>query len=474
MMAIKLNNIDLTYLTNEPTFRSDATFVLFDIDASQTDFYRFDELFEIVSDDEVDSKDLTIFKYAEIGNVSSSEDVYPVLLDMDDQNDLNANYFKKISKGDIIRVKENDILISKVRPYLKKILLIDDSNCDILYTSSFIHLRPRKSPRILFYLLKSHFIEYLNSISRQGKGYPTLNEHDLNYLKFSKSIIDVALAKEESLLLEISKLENQIKELKRSRVPESVIIDNILGTSFNWDFETFKKKKEIRTYQTSFADLSANYDYRMSAKFHRPSGKFVYEDITKMNCLRIKNYISEPISLGASVSPSDFDNNGEYYYISMATVKNYKVELDETLLLSDNYVKQPKVSKKKVAKGDIIMTRSGAAIGKFALVEGELNAIHADFTMKIRLSNIDKLFAYYYFRSVYFQYLIEINYKGLQNNNIFPNQVQEFPIPDIPLKLQNSIVEKIRKQIDKQNESMEEIRKLREKIDSTMDIAIRS
>ena len=94
--------------------------------------------------------------------------------------------------------------------------------------------------------------------------------------------------------------------------------------------------------------------------------------------------------------------------------------------------------------------------------------------MKIRLSNIDKLFAYYYFRSVYFQYLIEINYKGLQNNNIFPNQVQEFPIPDIPLKLQNSIVEKIRKQIDKQNESMEEIRKLREKIDSTMDIAIRS
>jgi len=472
IMATKYYNIHLSYLANEPTLRSDANFIINDIQVIKDDYYCFDELFEIVSDNKVSLKDLDVFKYAEISNVSAEEDVTPVILDVDDKNELNANYFKKIEEGDIIRVQKNDILISKVRPYLKKIILIDDSNCDIFYTSAFIHIRPRKSPRLLFYLLKGHFIKYLNSISRQGKGYPTLSERDLHYMKFSKKVIDLTFSNEAKLLAQITSIEKQIVNLKKNRIHDTDVINDVFQKYFNWDFGTFKKKQENKNYITHFSSVIDNYDLRMSAKFHRPSGTFVLQDIEKSNCLRVKNFLAEPIVLGASVSPSDFDSKGSCYYISMASVKNYKVELDESQLLSDEYSRKRKNANKRVEKNDIIMTRSGAAIGKFALVEDDINAIHADFTMRIRLKNINPLFAYYYFRSLYFQYLIVINYKGLQNNNIFPNQVQEFPIPDISFESQDKIVENIKSQLDIQKKANDKITQLRNKIDEVIEKCI--
>ena len=92
--------------------------------------------------------------------------------------------------------------------------------------------------------------------------------------------------------------------------------------------------------------------------------------------------------------------------------------------------------------------------------------------MKIRLKNINLLYAYYYFRSVYFQYLIEINYKGLQNNNIFPSQIQEFPIPAVSLEQQNDIVEEIKQAIETQNKTKQEILELRKRIDELMEETI--
>ncbi len=467
-MAAKVQNINFSYLSKEPSLRSDVNYIRQDLQISQEEYYLFDELFEIVNDNGVNFCDLGEFEYAEIGDVSSTEDISPVQLDIDAQNELNANYFKKIAKGDIIKVRENDILISKVRPYLKKIILIDNTNCDVYYTSSFIHIRPLYSPHLLFYLLKDHFINNLNSLSRQGKGYPTISEKDLHYVKFRKKDIDIVLAKEMQILPQIKSLETKIKKIKRERISDTEIINEEFCNYFQWDLIGFSDQKSIKKYQIDFSTLSNNYDLRISAKFHRPSGSFVYKDLQKRNSLRIKNFISEPITLGASVAPSDFDASGEYYYISMATVKNYKVELDDSQLLSEDYVMLPKNSKKTVNLGDIIMTRSGAAIGKFAIIEEDIKAIYADFTMRIRLENINLRFAYYYFRSIYFQYLIEINYKGLQNNNIFPNQIQEFPIPNISIEEQKKLANRIKTRIEKQNQDDIKIRELRNEIDNVI------
>ena len=93
--------------------------------------------------------------------------------------------------------------------------------------------------------------------------------------------------------------------------------------------------------------------------------------------------------------------------------------------------------------------------------------------MRIRLKNYNPKFAYYYMRSTYFQYLVEIYKKGLGNNtNIFPIVIQEFPLPDISLEEQQKMVDAIQLEIDKQNEIKNQIAILRGKIDSIIENAI--
>jgi restriction endonuclease S subunit len=94
--------------------------------------------------------------------------------------------------------------------------------------------------------------------------------------------------------------------------------------------------------------------------------------------------------------------------------------------------------------------------------------------MRVRLINYDPLFAYYYFRTEYFQYLVEVNKKGLGNNtNIFPSQIQEFPMIDIPLSAQQTIVNEIKTELDKQEEIKQKIEAERNKIDEIIEKAIK-
>lgn len=109
------------------------------------------------------------------------------------------------------------------------------------------------------------------------------------------------------------------------------------------------------------------------------------DELKRTTTKRIKHFLSEPIILGASVSPSDYDEDGNYRYISMATIKSWKFDFDSANIVSDVYSESK--SAKTVKKDDIILARSGeGTIGKVALIEDEdLKGIFADFTMRIRL-----------------------------------------------------------------------------------------
>lgn len=159
----------------------------------------------------------------------------------------------------------------------------------------------------------------------------------------------------------------------------------------------------------------------------------------------------------------------------MANIKNWKFENEDAKLVSHEYSEDNQ--KKTVAVNDIILARSGeGTIGKVALIDDEdIQGIFSDFTMRIRLKKYNFLFAYYYFRSIYFQYLIEVNKKGFGNNtNIFPSMVQEFPMIDISLCEQQRIVEEIKAELDKREEIENKIALERAKIDEIIENVIKN
>ena len=225
-MGVVSTNIGIDFISKETSLRFDCNYLLTDTNISKTNYYRFSELFDIV-DCRVDVLDIEEFYYVEIGDISKNEDVYPVKLSWDTRNELNENYFQKIEKGDIIKPKVGDILIAKVRPNLKKYILIDENTSFYYYTSAFIVLRPKQINKPLFYALKTLFYNNLIAIARQGKGYPTISDKDLKFLKFERKLIESLRENSTSIESEIELIEKEILTLKSQIVPEQDIINEI-------------------------------------------------------------------------------------------------------------------------------------------------------------------------------------------------------------------------------------------------------
>lgn len=474
-------NVDFKDFSNEKSLRFDFMHIDYVKKIFKSPSYSFKELFDIVSETDDDYLD-NDFLYAEIGDVNKNNEVFPSLLNFNNRDDdlINEPLYKKISKGDIIKCKENDILISKIRPNLKKILFINEDHSNIYYTSAFVCLRPKIAPKILFYSLRTLFFRDLMALSRQGKGYPTLSEKDLLPMKFSKRIIDYLISNEEELLSKIEKLEDKIKILKYDLIDEKYIINNTFKEVFKFNYSKFEELKDIKMYNTSFSSFSRDVDTRFSVKFHRPAGQYVMKELLRITDKKIKHFISMPIITGHGISPVDYDQDGDFFYVTMADIKDWKLNTEELKCISNVCAEKKKTKKTRGMRehypttlevNDILMARSGeGTIGKVALIgEGETGGIFCDFIMRIKLKNYNPQFAYYYFRTSYFQYLIEIYKKGLGNNtNIFPPVVQEFPIPDVSLKEQQMVVDAIYKEINKQNKIIEQIENKRKEIEELL------
>lgn len=470
---MKVSSANLIQISKEKSLRNDYVYqnLASKRYSSREEYYTFDEIFS-VTETKVSYKDIIgDFRYCQIGDVGKDGVTHPVCLNFDNRDLLDNSYYKKIEKGDIMSVDENDILISFLLPQdptiLGKFSRIRENDKDICFSTAFLRLKAKQCPQIMYYCLQSLFYNDLVSIARIRKGYTgyaTLSKDDLKDMRFSKKTIDAVINNQKILSDFIANKESEIDSLNDSLITEQEIIDTVFLREFDFDYDTFKELKTHKAYTSKQALFSNNPDLRFSAKYHRPAGGFVMQQLTGITDKKIKHFLAEPIVLGASISPSDFDENGSAYYVSMATIKTREVELDDTQLVTPSYYESHKA--KSLQKDDIIIARSGVAIGKTAIVRDDFNGIFADFTMRIRFdkSKYNPMLAYYFLRSKYFQYLIEVYKKGLQNQNIFPIVMQEFPILDIPLGEQQHIVGEIQTEISKQDDIKNQIAELRSQI----------
>ena len=469
-MALKTFVIDFTEFSQEILVKSNYKTAILGIEIkkhiqkSENEFVRLKEYFDIISGFAFKSADyeqegLPLIRIGDIGN------------DFDENNMvfLPEDYRDEYSR---FLLKENDIVVSLTGDgKLKSDLILE--NDKYLLNQRVGSLRAKENTNILFFY---YIVNYYSLTKKQfywwSSGKTQLNISPFDVLKIKIPVI--LKPKQDQIVSQIEPIEKKIKELKTQITQPQEVINKVFVREFEFDLEKFEELKKIKNYYLDLFAFGNNRDIRQSVKFHREAGIFVNQQLKKITSKKIKDFISEPIVLGKGVSPKDYDENRDYFYISMANIKNWQFESENSKLVSREYSDQNQ--NKTVSKNDILIARSGeGTIGKVALIEDEdLQGIFADFTMRIRLQNYNPLFAYYYFRTEYFQYLVEINKKGLGNNtNIFPSQIQEFPMIDIPLKSQQKIVDEIKAELDKQEEMKKKIESERNKIDGIIEKAIR-
>jgi len=464
-MSIKQFTTDFQELTKHQYLRFDEKFWFTTKNIATYDYVLLKDIFYLLNGNsytEFYTEEKTDIPYIRIGDLS-----FKYWIDDKDLIYLDESCSIKEDK----KLRKDDLILATIGTVGKVNLARNFEGGTFSNNTTLLRMKNKRAHNAYFYekLLQSSLMQkYISGITSK-KAQPNLQSYDLENIKIPL----VVKSTQDKIVAEIEPIEKKIKELKNKIAPAQKVINKVFARDFGFDLKNFEEIKKIKNYYLDLSAFANNKDIRQSAKFHREAGEFVIDQLKKITDKKIKHFLAEPIVLGKSVSPSNYDDNGDYFYVSMANIKNWKFEGEDSKLISNEYSKENK--NKTVAKNDILIARSGeGTIGKVALIDDEdLKGIFADFTMRIRLQNYNPLFAYYYFRTEYFQYLIEVNKKGLGNNtNIFPSQIQEFPMIDIPLKNQQKIVDEIKAELDKQEEMKQKIEVERNKIDEMIEKAI--
>lgn len=460
----------------ELSLRSDSKYICSDISKITEEYYLFSDLFEVVEKEVVDISSLSTFEYVEISNITSTEDVSPVFLDYDDRNELNENYFKKIEKGDIITVNCDEILISRVRPYLNKILFINQVNASYYYTSAFIQIRPKVHPKLLFYSLKNVFNPVLNSISRQGKGYPTLNEKDFYLLKFCKKQVDSLLSNNDLLEHKISVIENEIIKLKQNICSDEDIINSIIIKEFNLDAKELHRLDCLKFLSVNFHEIpDGGIDFRDSVRYTKM--RLIQQEMIKHfeECSTLDEFLLPPKTRNGW-SPDNNEIEGvtkllgidSLHFNGILTVDNPKYTNETREDIDSFYVKD----------GDFYISRGNTVeLVALASIAGNLEEdyLFPDIMIKLYVdeSKINKQFLAFLFNSIIGRLYFKYASKGKQQTmvKVSSDTIRNFVIPKISIVDQKKIVSKIKKAINAQNNARNKIQYLRKEIDSLIESA---
>jgi len=490
-MALKQFTIDFAELAEEITLRFDVDFVDFNR-ATKDKIITFKELFFIeLSEkkertsllDELENKD---FYYCEIGNATKQGDLEPVKLNFEDRNELNENYFTKIEKGDIQRAFDGDILLSKVRPNLKKYILVDDEYRNYFFTTAFIRLRPKKLNKILYYSLRSIFYKNLMAVAREGKGYPTLKEDDLYYLKFDKNIIEKLESQQDTIVAQIEPIEKEIKHLKSQLKDPQEIINKVFAREFGFDENLYKEfgkgmtagtqiapSRKLRVFETDFQEFATSNILRFSTRFHNPPTKKLMHILDNLGTLKVKDILLEPIHRG--VSPK-YNPDGEIPVIKTGHLKNGYIEISQEEFVDSGFYRSS--IRSQVKQGDILIASTGkVSLGKIDLLEEDRDLVADSHISIIRINGkkYSRQFFTYFFRSILGYFQVERDFTGATNQiELYANEISNFKIPNIPLSQQQKIVDKVKAELDEQEKIKAKNQNLRDKIDQIIEKAIQN
>lgn len=472
-MVKKWFNTSLFELTNDPYIRFDVDY----INISKTfkkigsmkplkDYITFIETGKSIKREDYSDDDVSDYAHIVVRNIKDGKLRLTDLVYMNEEKGEALSGFR-IEKGDILIAISSNVGAS---------CIIDKEFDDIQLTLSHYIVRIRVdekklNPKLLVHYLNSDLMKnYFRSVET-GKTQKNLSKTYINILPV---FLPLDIKAQDDLVEKIIPLEAEINQLKNQIKNPLDIINEIIFSEINFDIDKFNGLKERQHYASSLCEFSNNQDIRFSYKFHNEAGKFLTNYLNNITKRKIEDFISEPIVLGKGISPSQYDEEGDYFYIAMSNIKSWGFKAEDCKSVGELFYNEN--LNKTVQLNDILLARSGeGTIGKVALIDDDdINGVFADFTMRIRLKDYNPLFAYYYFRSDLFQFLVYTHKKGLGNNtNIFPSQVGKLPILDFKLDKQNDIVECIQTLLDSQTIIESKIERKRNEISKIIENGIR-
>jgi hypothetical protein len=254
--------IDVKFISNQNEYFHNDNFIQYKYLESPRKIFEKPDHNKVLDEDD--------FKYCEITDISEDGEINPYLIEPEEVEigSEEERILSKIKKGDIISANNGNILLSSVRPNLKKYIYIDKDKEQVYFTKAMILLNPIKNNKILYYLLRSDsYTHQINAISRLGKSYPTVNKEDiLRHLRIPlKMFVDGA----DSLIEEIEILEHKITKLRSQKKSYQEIANTVLFKYFPYNVGEYETENAQNIYFKSLSNLSENFGIRNSFRANK-------------------------------------------------------------------------------------------------------------------------------------------------------------------------------------------------------------
>lgn len=377
------------------------------------------------------------------------------------------------------KITNDDIVISSLRLARSPATIFNDIDTDrFIFSNGFYILKTKINwnNRFLMYILRlPQLKKIIDSNIYRGIGISAYKIDDLYKLE----IPFVTLEKQKEFLNIIRTNEKSITELYKKQRNVNDIINEVFSDEFYFDKNLINEVRKGMTYGTQSSTnnkLSIFYNnigklngnkIRLSVRANSPIIHEIYKVLNKYGTINLKDVIYENIHRGKS---PDYDKNGSIPVIKTAHITNNGISNEyEEFVNEDFYNKKIDA---QVKKGDILLASTGKhSIGKIDIFEDDYQAIPDGHISIIRINpeKYNRKFFVYYIRSVLGYTQIEKDYVGCTNQiELYREEIGKILLPDITLKKQEEIVEKIDEKIKEQNEIEDQIIEEQEKIEKIL------
>jgi hypothetical protein len=409
--------------------------------------------------------DINEIKYVEIGSVNNEDEINPFNLTDNKQLDLTEKerLLKKIENGDIFKPERGGMLISSVRPNLKKFIPVANTEKDLYFTKAFIYLLPTQNlieSKLLKYLLRTVLFERLTGLCREGKGYPTLKENDLKFFFIEDELIEKIKANKDRIIQKINENEQKISQIKSKIESLQDIIDDVFV------------KYEVKSQR--FVDHNEDHFVLKANRI----GKNLF--------LRLG---AQYYSFFENHKGLLFDENGKYGQVSLGRlIKKHKAQvlkkgiLDQSYILLDleqleaktgrildetNEVEEIGSDKVVFGDADIVISKIDPYLAYVFINDKTKNFIGTTELVPFKIINTNinvHYLKYCLLSNEYIKKSALIMY-GKRHPRIDIRDLLAIKIPLPDLEIQQKIVSEIQQREEKSNQYKEQINKLREEID---------
>ena len=287
--------------------------------------------------------------YPTVNNFKNSE------LILDAVTFINDNWLDENSRT----LSSNDVIISRSGTigitYVWNETYINKKFCrDIIAIPSgyLIVVKVDKSkllPEFVKHYFSTELMKKYFSVFGVGKSQKNIAQPEI----LTIPIPNLSIGKQNQIIEKISPIDKQVQKLKDQIKPDTEIINEVFTAKFGWDIKTFNELRNVHLMNSTFSAFANNIDTRFSFKFHNKAGAYVSQILKSQTSKRIKDYLADGITLGKSISPSDYNETGEQYYVSMADIKNWCFETEEAKTVSQSYFDVN--PNKRIALNDIII-----------------------------------------------------------------------------------------------------------------------